>query len=39
VIALIAAAVSLLDGLWVEAALFFAAALALAIISVRTARR
>ena len=39
VIALIAATVSLLDGLWVEAALFFAAALALAIVSVRTARR
>ena len=39
VIALIAAAVSLLDGLWIEAALFFGAAVALAVVTLRTARR
>jgi hypothetical protein len=39
VIALIAAAVSLLDGLWIEAGLFFAAAGALAIVTLRAARR
>jgi hypothetical protein len=39
VIAVIAAAVSALDGLWLEAALFFGAALALGIVTMRTARR
>jgi hypothetical protein len=39
VIAVIAAAVSAFDGLWIEAALFFAAALALAVVTFRTARR
>jgi hypothetical protein len=39
VIALVAAGVSVLDGLWVEAALFFGAALALAVVTLRTARR
>ena len=39
VIAVIAAAVSALDGLWIEAALFFGAALALGIVTARTARR
>jgi hypothetical protein len=39
VIAVIATTVSALDGLWLEAGLFFGAALALAIVSVRTARR
>jgi hypothetical protein len=39
VIALVAAGVSVLDGLWIEAALFFGAALALAVVTLRTARR
>ena len=39
VIALVAAAVSAVDGQWLEAALFLAAALALGVISLRTARR
>jgi hypothetical protein len=39
VIAVIAAAVSAFDGLWIETALFFAAALALAVVTLRTARR
>jgi hypothetical protein len=38
VIALIGAAVSAVGGAWVEAALFFAAALALAVVTLRTAR-
>jgi hypothetical protein len=39
VIALIGAAVSAIGGAWVEAAIFSAAALALAIVTLRTARR
>jgi hypothetical protein len=39
VIALIAAAVSAAGGQWPEAALFLAAALALGLVSLRTARR
>jgi hypothetical protein len=37
-IALIGAAISAFGGAWVEAALFFAAALALAVVTLRTAR-
>ena len=39
VIALIGAAISAIGGAWVEAVLFFAAALALAVATLRTARR
>ena len=39
VIAVIAAVVSALDGLWLEAALFIAAALALGVVAFMTARR
>jgi hypothetical protein len=39
VIAVLATAVSALDGLWIEAALFFVAALALGVVTFRTARR
>jgi hypothetical protein len=39
VIALVAAGVSALGGQWAEAALFLAAALALGVVSFRTARR
>jgi len=38
-IALIAAAISAIGGAWVEAGLFLAAALALAVVTLRTARR
>ena len=39
VIALVGAGVSAIAGVWLEAALFFAAALALAVVTLRTARR
>lgn len=39
VIALVGAAISAVGGMWLEAALFFAAALVLAVVSLRTARR
>jgi hypothetical protein len=38
-IALIGAAISAIGGAWVEAVLFFAAALALAVVTLRTVRR
>lgn len=38
-IALVGAAISAIAGVWVEAALFFAAALALAVVTATTARR
>jgi hypothetical protein len=38
-IALVGAAISAVGGAWLEAALFFAAALVLAIVTLRTARR
>jgi hypothetical protein len=39
VIALVGAAISAVGGMWLEATLFFGAALALAVVTVRTARR
>ena len=39
VIALVGAAISAVGGMWLEAALFFAAALVLAVVTLRTARR
>ena len=39
VLALIGAAVSVIGGMWLEAALFFAAAAGLAVVARRTARR
>jgi len=39
VLALVGAAVSVIGGMWLEAALFFAAAVALAVVALRTARR
>jgi hypothetical protein len=38
-IALVGAGISAVGGAWVEAALFFAAALALAVVTLRTVRR
>jgi hypothetical protein len=38
-IALVAAGISAVGGRWLEAVLFFAAALALAVVTLRTARR
>ena len=39
VIALVGAGISAIAGVWLEAALFFAAALVLAIVTLKTARR
>jgi hypothetical protein len=38
-IALVGAAISAIGGMWLEAAVFFAAAVALAVLTLRTARR
>jgi len=39
VIALVGAGISAIAGVWLEAALFFGAALALAVVTLRTTRR
>jgi hypothetical protein len=39
IVALVGAAVSVLGGMWIQAALFFAAAIVLAAVALRAARR